>query len=83
MTHSVWKSVEGNVSRCERTGRSRIHRTVSWIGAVKGIGRLWRDVLSGSLKEDTFRIIEEEPERLAEIKGISERKARDFITVRR
>ena len=29
-------------------------------------------------KEDTFRIIEEEPERLAEIKGISERKAQEI-----
>jgi exodeoxyribonuclease V alpha subunit len=29
-------------------------------------------------KEDTFRIVEEEPERLAEIKGISEKKARDI-----
>ena len=29
-------------------------------------------------KDDTFRIIEEEPERLAEIKGISERKAREI-----
>ena len=29
-------------------------------------------------KEDTFRIIEEEPERLAEVKGISERKAREI-----
>ena len=29
-------------------------------------------------REDTFRIIEEEPERLAEIKGISERKAREI-----
>ena len=29
-------------------------------------------------KEDTFRIIEEEPERLVEIKGISERKAREI-----
>ena len=29
-------------------------------------------------KADTFRIIEEEPERLAEIKGISERKAREI-----
>ena len=26
-------------------------------------------------KKDTFRIIEEEPERLVEIKGISEKKA--------
>ena len=29
---------------------------------------------------DTFRIIEEEPERLAEIKGISERKAMDIAS---
>ena len=29
-------------------------------------------------KDDTFRIIEEEPERLAEIKGISERKAMEI-----
>ena len=29
-------------------------------------------------KEETFRIIEEEPERLAEVKGISERKAREI-----
>ena len=29
-------------------------------------------------KEDTFRVIEEEPERLVEIKGISERKAREI-----
>ena len=29
-------------------------------------------------KQDTFRIIEEEPERLAEVKGISERKAREI-----
>ena len=28
--------------------------------------------------EDTLRIIEEEPERLAEVKGISERKAREI-----
>ncbi len=29
-------------------------------------------------KEDSFRIIESEPERLAEIKGISERKAQEI-----
>ena len=27
---------------------------------------------------DTFRIMEEEPERLAEVKGISEKKAREI-----
>ena len=31
-------------------------------------------------REDTFRIIEEEPERLAEIKGISERKAMEIAS---
>ena len=31
-------------------------------------------------KEDTFRIIEEEPERLAEVKGISERKAMEIAS---
>ena len=31
-------------------------------------------------QEDTFRIIEEEPERLAEIKGISERKAMEIAS---
>lgn len=30
--------------------------------------------------EDTFRIIEEEPERLAEIRGITTRKAMDIST---
>ena len=29
-------------------------------------------------KKDTFRIIEEEPERLAEVKGISQRKAMEI-----
>ena len=31
-------------------------------------------------REDTFRIIEEEPERLAEVKGISERKAMEIAS---
>ena len=31
-------------------------------------------------KEDTFRIIEEEPERLVEVKGISERKAMEIAS---
>lgn len=29
-------------------------------------------------KDDTLRIIDEEPERLAEVKGISEKKAREI-----
>lgn len=47
-------------------------------GAVKGIGEALAARIVKKFGEDTFRIIEEEPERLAEIKGISERKARDI-----
>lgn len=35
----------------------------------------WLPALCGRFKADTFRIIEEEPERLAEVKGISEKMA--------
>lgn len=44
-------------------------------GAIKGVGTALAARIVRRFKEDTFRIIEEEPERLAEVKGISERKA--------
>ena len=47
-------------------------------GAVKGVGAALAGRIVRKFKEDTFRIIEEEPERLAEVKGISERKAREI-----
>lgn len=47
-------------------------------GAIKGIGLALAARIVRRFKEDTFRIIEEEPERLAEVKGISERKAREI-----
>lgn len=47
-------------------------------GAVKGVGAALAGRIVKKFKEDTFRIIGEEPERLAEIKGISERKAREI-----
>lgn len=47
-------------------------------GAIKGVGAALAGRIVAKFKEDTFRIIEEEPERLAEIKGISERKAREI-----
>lgn len=47
-------------------------------GAIKGIGAALAGRIVKKFKEDTFRIIEEEPERLSEIKGISERMARDI-----
>ena len=47
-------------------------------GAIKGVGAALAGRIVRRFKDDTFRIIEEEPERLAEIKGISERKAREI-----
>lgn len=47
-------------------------------GAIKGIGVALAGKIVKKFKEDTFRVIEEEPERLVEIKGISERKAREI-----
>ena len=44
-------------------------------GAIKGVGAALAARIVKRFKEDTFRIIEEEPERLVEIKGISERIA--------
>lgn len=49
-------------------------------GAVKGLGAALAARIVRRFKEETFRIIEEEPERLAEIKGISERMAREIAT---
>lgn len=47
-------------------------------GAIKGVGQALAGRIVKKFREDTFRIIEEEPERLSEIKGISERKAREI-----
>lgn len=49
-------------------------------GAIRGIGLALAARIVRRFKEDTFRIIEEEPERLAEIKGISERKAMEIAS---
>ncbi len=48
-------------------------------GAIKGIGIALAARIVRRFKEDTFRIIEEEPERLAEVKGISQRKAMEIV----
>ncbi len=45
-------------------------------GAIKGVGPAIAKRITKKFKMDTFRIIEEEPERLAEVKGITEKKAR-------
>lgn len=47
-------------------------------GAIKGIGIALAARIVRRFKSDTFRIIEEEPERLAEVKGISAKKAMEI-----
>ena len=47
-------------------------------GAIKGLGAVLAGRIVRRFKGETFRIIEEEPERLAEVNGISERKAREI-----
>lgn len=47
-------------------------------GAIKGIGAALAGRIVRHFGEETLRIVEEEPERLAEVKGISEKKAREI-----
>ena len=47
-------------------------------GAIKGIGEALAARIVKKFGDDTFRIIEDDPLRLVEIKGISEKKARDI-----
>ena len=62
---------------CEPEDESSMERYLG-SGAVKGIGASLAARIVRRFKKDTFRIIEEEPERLTEIKGISERKAMEI-----
>lgn len=47
-------------------------------GAIKGVGAALAARIVRRFKADTFRIVEEEPERLAEVKGISEKLAQSI-----
>ena len=47
-------------------------------GAIKGIGQALAARIVSMFGKDTLRIIEEEPERLAEVKGISVRRAMEI-----
>lgn len=47
-------------------------------GAIKGVGSALAARIIRKFKKDTFRIVEEEPERLAEVKGISEHMAKEI-----
>ena len=61
----------------EPEGREAVERYLG-SGAIKGIGKALAARIVRKFGEETLRILEEEPERLAEIKGISMKKARDI-----
>ena len=65
------------VSSYEFTAPSDAASTERYLasGVVKGIGPAMAARIVKTFGDDTFRIMEEEPERLTEVKGISERKA--------
>ena len=44
-------------------------------GAIKGVGRALASRIVKEFGDDTLRVLDEEPERLSEVKGISERMA--------
>ena len=57
-------------------GRSMGHSVA--VRAIKGVGAALATRIVKRFGEQTYEIIEREPERLAEIKGISERMAREI-----
>ncbi len=64
---------------CEPSDELSIQRYLG-SGAIKGVGPSLAERIVNTFGDDTFRIIEDEPERLAEIKGISERMAQRIAT---
>ena len=58
-------------------GKEAIERYLG-SGAIKGIGAALAARVVKKFGDETLRILEEEPERLAEVKGISVRKAREI-----
>lgn len=65
----------------EPTDEESIRRYLA-SGAIKGVGEALAGRIIKKFGADTLRIMEEEPERLAEIKGISLRKAQEIaVTV--
>lgn len=67
-------------SRCEVTAPEDLDSLRIYLGsgAIRGIGETMADRIVDRFGDDTMHILENEPERLAEVKGISERKARDI-----
>lgn len=61
----------------EPEGKQAVFRYLS-SGAIRGIGEVLASRIIKAFGEDTMRILDEEPERLSEIRGISPRIARDI-----
>ena len=68
------------VSEYEFTAPKDSESTIKYLssGAIKGIGEALAARIVKKFGDDTFRIMEEEPERLAEVKGISIRKSMEI-----
>ena len=68
------------VQEYEFTAPSDAASTLKYLssGAIKGIGQALAARIVKLFGDDTFRIMEEEPERLAEVRGISPRKAMEI-----
>lgn len=64
----------------EPAGKEEIRRYLA-SGAIKGIGEALAARIVKRFGNETLKIIEEQPERLAEIKGISPRKAMEIGTL--
>jgi len=80
MTHPV----HGEQVRADRVERhmpstEAAIRTYLASGVVKGVGQATAERLVDRFGTDTLRVLDESPERLREVKGISERKARELL----
>jgi exodeoxyribonuclease V alpha subunit len=62
---------------CAPEDRQAVFRYLS-SGAIKGIGETLAKRILVKFGDDTMRILDEEPERLSEVRGISERIAREI-----
>lgn len=75
----IWQAISDLLFYRENAGRYHGYGTFIWdLVPLKGIGAALAARIVRRFGEDTIRIVEEEPERLAEVKGISEKKAREI-----
>ena len=75
--HHPQYDLQFKISSCELSMPTDIEGIARFLGSgiIKGIGEVLAKRIVKKFGEDTLRIIEKEPERLAEVNGISERIA--------